>query len=238
MGKIVAMVGQKGGAAKSTNTIAIAVETHRRGISTLIVDADIEEQRSALTWADVADEKGVDVPRVVGMGNALRTQLPAEAEKYDLTLIDCPGRNGRRVAHALALADLAILGVSPSPIEIWAMQGSVDQVRDVQAVRGDAPEAVILLNRRDKRTVLGRQAREALESLEIPVMRTELSFLYGYQYAPGAGKGPTTYEPTSEAADEVRALVDELERLLRLPRRKAALELVRNPPRKAAPHAK
>lgn len=234
MSKIVAMVGQKGGAAKSTNTIAIGVEAHRRGIRTLIVDADIEEQRSALTWADVADELGVDVPRVVGMGNALRTQLPTEAAGYDLTLIDCPGRNGRRAAHALGLADLAIIGVSPAPIEVWAMQGSVDQFRDVQAIRGEqALRGVVLLNRCDNRTIGARTIRDSLGELELPILDTVLSYSTVYQYAPGAGKGPTTYDPTSKWAGEVRALVDELEQLLRLPRRKAALELVRPSRRKA-----
>lgn len=209
---IISVAGQKGGAGKSTTALSLAAEYHARGLRVLVVDAD-DEQRTALTWGDVADEAEIAAPPVIRMGDAIRTQLPALAAPYEVVLIDCPGRNGRRTAFALGLSDLAILPIGPTGPEIWTVRATLDQVADVQAIRPYL-DAAILITRKQPGTVIGNRARAALEACECDVLDTEVHYRVGYGEAITAGRGPTTYEPASDAAHEIRALADEVARRL------------------------
>lgn len=207
---ILALAGQKGGIGKSTLTIAIAAEWHRRGLRVLIVDAD-DEQRTALTWAEVAAELELDAPRVVAMGDAIRTELPAllAREAFDVVLIDTPGRVGRRTTFALGVASVALLPCGPTGPEVWAMHGTLEQVRDVAAVK--PLEVAILITRRQPGTVIGRRARVVLDDAEVLILDTELDSRVTYAEAITGGQGPTTYDPASDAAREVCRLITELE---------------------------
>jgi chromosome partitioning protein len=215
---ILCMCGQKGGVGKSTIALSLAAEWHARGVRVLVVDAD-EEQRTALTWADVADEAKHEAPDVVSMGDNIRSALPSIAGGYDLTIIDCPGRNGRRATYALGLSDLAVLPCGPTGPQLWAMLGSLTQVRDVQALRSEL-DAAILVTQIQPGTVIGRRAREALVASEADVLATELYYRVTYGEAISGGRGPTTYAPRSEAAAEIRELVGELEQRIGLQKRK------------------
>ncbi len=52
--------------------------------------------------------------------------------------------------------------------------------------------------------------REALASVGIPVLRTELFTRVAYQEAVNVGQGVAQYAPRDPAATEVRALFDEI----------------------------
>lgn len=209
-----AFVGGKGGPGKSTTAISLAVEWQRRGLRVLLVDAD-DVQRTAMTWADLADEYGHPAPTVVAMGDSVATDLPPLAAGFDVTILDTPGRGGRRVGRALAVSHFAVLPCGPAGPELWSMPATLDQVRDVQAVRPELG-AAILVTKKQPGTVLGAQARRALLETEAEVLETEWHYRVTYGEAISAGLGPTTYEPASVAAAETQALANELERRLGL----------------------
>lgn len=216
---ILALAGQKGGVGKSTLTIALGAEWHRRGLRVLIVDAD-DEQRTALTWAEVAAELELDAPRVVAMGDAIRAELPSllARESFDVVLIDTPGRVGRRTTFALGVAGVALLPCGPTGPELWAMSGTLEQVRDVAAVK--PLEVAIVITRRQPGTVIGRRARVVLDDAEVLILDTELDSRVTYAEAITGGKGPTTYDPASDAAREVGRLITELEARYDVPGRR------------------
>lgn len=214
---IVTIAGQKGGVGKSTLALHIAAEWLARGKRVLLVDAD--PQATALTWSEVAAEAGHTTPTVVAMGDNLRTQLPTVAAGYDITVVDCPPRNGKRQTWALAVSDLALLPCGPSAPDVWALAESVDLVRDVQAIRPELRAAVVI-TRKVSGTVMGREARAALERVELPVLATEIGHRVMFSEAIAAGKGITTYAAGSVAANETRRLVDELEKVLTVTKRK------------------
>lgn len=208
---IITLAGQKGGVGKTTIALSLAAEWHARGRRVLVVDAD--GQGTAITWAEVAQERKRAVPLVVAMGDNIRDQLQALAESYEVTIVDCPGRAGKRQAWALAMSDLAILPCGATGPEIWALAESVDLVRDVQAIQPEL-RAVVAVTRKSTGTVLGREARRALADTGFDVLRTELAYRIGYGEAITGGMGPTTYQPRSEAAKETKKLVNELEEIL------------------------
>ena len=207
---IVAFGGQKGGAGKTTTATAVAAEWLARGRRVLLVDTD--PQGSATTRGDVAVERGAAAPTVVSMGAGLHRddQLPALAAQHDVTVVDCPPRLDDRVRAVLMVAHLVVLPCGPSVMDVWALSEGMDLVRQARQLRPHLDVAV-LITRKHGRSHLGQTVRGALEHVALPVLGTELGYRLTYQEAPAAGLGPTTYQPKSAAAAEVRALVDELD---------------------------
>lgn len=207
---LLALCGQKGGSGKTTTAIAIAAEWLVRGRRVLLVDAD--PQGSARTWGDIAAEAGHPAPTIVAMGVGLHRpdQLPTLVRSYDRTVIDCPPRHGEIQRAALMIADLAVLPCGPGAMDAWALAESLEMVREAQTIR-PALRAAVLITRKLPRTTLGVGARDALSSCGLPVLATELGHRVAYVEAPAAGLGVTVYAPTSPAAVEVRALVEEIE---------------------------
>jgi len=208
---IFALVGQKGGIGKSTTAVCLAALGVERGMRVLLVDAD--PQGTARTWGEVANEAGLATPTVVAMGATMHRpgQLPAIAQGYDLTVIDCPPRHGDIQRSALMIADVAVLPCGPSAADAWALSGAIDVVNEARTLR-DALKACIVITRKQGRTALGKGAREVLETSGLPVLATELGYRVAFQEAIAAGRGVTTFAPRDRAAEELTFLFDELER--------------------------
>jgi chromosome partitioning protein len=208
---IITIAGQKGGVGKTTLAVHIAAEWAARGKRVLLVDAD--PQRTALTWGEVAAEQGHKGPSVIAMGDNLRSQLPAVSEGYDITIVDCPPRHGKRQTWAIAVSELTILPCGPTSPDVWALAESVDLVNDVAALRPEM-RAVILITRKDPRTLVAKEARAALSSAGLLILNSELASRITYPEAITAGQGVTSYASGSIAANELRRVVDELEEVL------------------------
>jgi chromosome partitioning protein len=210
---IVAFAGQKGGSGKTTTAVAVAAEWQRRGKRVLLVDTD--PQCSSRTWGEVATEAGHDSPTVVAMGAGLHKsdQLPTLSGAYDVTVVDCPPRHGEIQRAVLMVAELVVLPCGPSGVDAWALGATLDLITEARTLRPSL-RAAVLITRKLSRTVLGSGAREALLPSGLPVLQAELGYRMTYQEALTAGLGVTAYAEKSQAADEVRALVDELTELL------------------------
>lgn len=206
---ILAVAGLKGGAGKSTTAIALACELLARGRSVLLVDAD--PQGTAATWAAVAAEAGHKSPTTIAMGATMHRdgQLAKVAEPFDHAIIDCPPRIDAVQRSAIMVADAAILPCGPSAADAWALASTVELIDEARAVRPSI-RAAVLLTRVQTGTTLGKGARDVVSESGLPVLAASLGYRVAYQEALASGLGPSTYAPTSEAADEVRALADEL----------------------------
>jgi chromosome partitioning protein len=204
---IVTIANLKGGAGKTTAAVHLAAEAHARGLRVLLCDAD--PQRSALTWAAVATEAGHDGPSVVGVSGNLHATVPKMAKDYDLAIVDAPPRGDAMTRAAVVVADVTVIPIGPSPVDVWAAGATVAIVREAEAMRPGL-RASVLLTRLQARQSLSAQAREATEALGLPVLAATLGLRTPFAEALAAGEGVATYAPASTAADEVRALLDEL----------------------------
>src|SRR5579883_2457084 len=212
--QVISLVGQKGGSGKSTIAVCLASELMQRGKSVLLVDTD--PQATVKTWGAVATEGGRKIPTIVGLGANMHQpgQLDRIAPTFDLTIIDSPPRHADTQRSALMVSSLALLPCGPSSSEIWALASSVELVAEAQKIN-TALVPRILITRKQSRTALGKQSREALAVLEIPVLKSELGYRVSYQECLGVGLGVTQYAPRDQAAVEVKALTDELLKLLK-----------------------
>ena len=206
---IVALTGQKGGVGKSTLAICVAAELLARRRKVLLVDAD--PQGTVRTWGEVAAEAGQPTPSIVSMGSTMHRpeQLPTVAAGYDDVIIDCPPRHGDVQRSALMVADMAVLPCGPSSADAWALAASIDLINEARALRPEL-EVRIVITRKQGRTALGRSAREELAKSGIELLKSELGYRVAFAESLGSGQGVTTYAPRDAAAEETRALVNEL----------------------------
>ncbi len=206
---IIAFVSQKGGVGKTTLAVSFAWELTHRGASVLLVDAD--PQGSARAASEAATERGLRAPTTVAlaadMGRA--DQLPRLARDFDHVIIDTPGRIDKTSRAALMIADVAIVPVSQSGLEVWAAGDTVELIEQARMLRPDLQSALALV-RRASQTALGRRARSVVEQAPMPVLQAETTYRIAWQESISAGQGVAQYAPKDKAATELRAMVNEV----------------------------
>jgi len=206
--RIIALVGNKGGAGKTTLTVNLAVALSATG-ATVILDAD--PQRSSLQWHSIADESSaVDV---VEAGKAIADDVQNLGSDYDFCLIDCPPSvHSVQMQQALRLADLALIPVQPSPLDIWATVHVEDEVSSA-AQQNRKLKSLLLIYQFESRTQLSQQTRRALEELSIPVANTQIhrraiyrnSFVEGKTVMSSGSRGKTAAKEINELLEEVES---------------------------------
>lgn len=216
--EVIAFVGQKGGTGKTTTAVSVAYELVERGQRVLVVDAD--PQASARTWIGIGAREGHEAPTAVSMGADLAEpgQLDALCGGYDAVIIDCPSRIDDRVGATMRAAlmfagrrgGMAIMPCGPGAVDVWALMDTIDTVRAAQALVEQLQAYIVITRKSPTRTVLGDEARGVLTESGVTVLQAELRHRVACQEAPASGIGVAQYAPTTKAADEVRALVDEL----------------------------
>ena len=87
----------------------------------------------------------------------------ADSHRADFVLIDCPPGLQTAAVAALLLADLALVPVTPSPLDLWAVEKAVELAADAREARGgDLPRVVLVPSRLIAGTVMARELPEAL----------------------------------------------------------------------------
>lgn len=197
-----AVVNLKGGTAKSTSAMFLAAALARRG-RTLLVDTD--PQGSALTWAEDAEANGGELGfNVVSIPTRdVKKRVDRLAGDYQHVVLDTPPAELDIVRAALHASEVAVVAISPSDMDINRFRPTLELVAEVEAVTELDYRVLLTMVRRISRE--GRDARAAMESLELPVMRTEIPFLSFYRSAFGETiEDPSDYEKVVKELLEVR----------------------------------
>jgi chromosome partitioning protein len=214
--KILTICNQKGGSGKTTATMQLAGSYARRGFRVLVVDAD--PQGTATRWAaSASDEKPFPAP-VAGLslaGGKVHREVAKFVDNYDLILIDCPPAADSPVPQsALLIADLALVPLVPSPLDLWASVG----IREVIAHMSDINESLesrLLLNQAQPNHNLTRETLEILPEFGIDLCQTQ--WRQRAVFRQSAVWGQTVHDlDNKDAKDEVEALATELMPLLKL----------------------
>ena len=215
MAKIIAVTNQKGGPGKTTVTMNLAGTLSLGGSSVLIADTD--PQGSALRWSASAEEEKPFPAVVSGLAQAgakTHRELQKVFNQYDYIIVDCPPAIESPVPQSVLLvADLALLPVIPSPVDLWAAQGIVQLIEQVQGLNENL-KARVLINQAEN-TNLSGEVISILSEFGVPVLDSQLRRLTAYREA--ALYGSTVHDLGSkakQAADEVTALTKEVLRVL------------------------
>lgn len=125
-----AVVNHKGGVGKTTLAMNLAAGLTRRG-SCIVLDAD--PQCSASRWARLAaDARPFPAPVLPAADGAAR-QLVDCAGRYAYIVVDCPpAMHSQDVQQVLTRADVALIPVLPSPMDLGASVGMEEIVVSAQ----------------------------------------------------------------------------------------------------------
>jgi len=214
--KIIAVCNQKGGSGKTTISMQLAGALARRGGKVLVVDAD--PQGTATRWAASAEDDKPFPASVVGL-SAASTKVHREVKKfiddYQYVIIDCPPAADSPVPQsALLIADLALVPVIPSPLDMWAAVGIREVIGNVGDINEDL-RARLVINQLQPNTTLAKEALEVLPEFGIDLCKT---YMHQRQvYRQSAVFGQTVHDFGGKAAtavEEIEALTDELLALL------------------------
>ena len=206
---VVAIVNQKGGTGKTTLATNLASVLAERG-TVLLLDSD--PQASSQNWAasDWASPEGLAV-KGMGKGNLLE-QVRSMARDYDWIIIDGPPGITRTSADAVRAADLVLIPVKPSPLDVWAASDIVAAVRARQKSTNGMPKAAFVITMAQPRTRLGRQIDAALAEMGIPVLRARTTQRVAYPNAINEGNSVVDGRDQT-ARNEILAIRGELESL-------------------------
>lgn len=126
----------KGGVAKTTLSACIASMAIKDGLKVALIDLD--PQQSLARWWELRDCP--DNPRlVVGIDTVAEAVRVLEESGFDLIIVDTPPALMQRIAPAIAVADLVLVPVRPSPLDVEAIDPIVKLT-----TKHDVPFAFIL----------------------------------------------------------------------------------------------
>jgi chromosome partitioning protein len=194
--RTIVIASRKGGAGKTTLASLLAVEAARIGVEPVAV-IDLDPMRGLSLWWEARIS---DTPMLVAPDDGPAAALEAaKAAGADLVLIDTPPAAVPVVAEAMALADLVLLPVQPSPHDLRAVGATVDLARRVKR------PTVFVINRTKPRVRLTGEAAIALSQhgTVAPAMLADRAV---YAAAAIDGRTAPELEPTGAAAAETALL--------------------------------
>ncbi|EDQ03296.1 Chromosome-partitioning ATPase Soj (plasmid) [Sulfitobacter indolifex] len=209
--RIICVAQQKGGAGKTTLVSNLAIAYLAEGKSVALLDTD--PQGSLGKWLDVREELlGVDpnlrfaTATAYGISRAIRS-VSGEA---DVILVDTPPKADSDVRWVLRESDLVLVPVSASQADVWATHDVLDL-----ADRAQKPTHIVM-NRTRSGTRVGDDVARSVAELGVGRLDTSLANRVIYADALGRGLGAVEAKKSGPAADEVRALAQEVAAILAL----------------------
>ena len=202
---IISLVNQKGGVGKTTAAINLSVALKRKNNSLLFIDAD--PQGSAVQWQGVESNKAFEIKHRPGPIN--QTEIKAMAKQNDYIVIDAPPALGDITRSILAVTDLAIIPLSPSPLDIWSCWKTLELIQEIKQDNTKL-KSKLLISRKIPGTRLGRDARDAMGVFNKELFGTELCQRVAYIESMTSGVSVMQYAPGSKAADEIVRLCEEI----------------------------
>lgn len=204
--KIVTIAQQKGGAGKTTMAAQLAVTYARAGKRVGLID--IDPQGSLATWYDVrkalVDADGGGIVFVQASGWRLSTELDRMKRDVDLILVDSPPHAETDVRIAVRAADLIMVPMQPSPMDLWATQPTLDMAKKEKSV------ALVVFNRTPPKGKLVDAVRRKIVEADMPVAGTVLGNRVAFAASMMEGKGVAESNPRHTATKEIKALADEI----------------------------
>lgn len=201
--RTIAIVALKGGSGKTTVATHLALAAHLRDVNVLVVDTD--PQRSARDVLTNREGGGPTCIAASGPG-LMAAQFAAVDEKRALLVIDTAAGAVEDVTEAIVLADLTVLVVRPTLLDLAGMARTFKLIRKLgkpcTVVMNQAPVA-----REGTEAPLVKRMMAGLDYMQAPVAPVVLRSRAVYQTSLERGRS-VEETPDRAAAAEVAELWD------------------------------
>jgi chromosome partitioning protein len=194
--KTIVLASAKGGVGKSTLSAHLAIAAEAASVGSVVL-LDTDPQASLSKWWN---KRRADTPGFAGIKGSLSATL-AQLDKAGIALaiIDTPPSLSASIDATVATADLVLIPVTPSPIDLEAVGSTVDVVDRVGRQRA------FVVNKAKRNSLLTADTADALQRHGdvVPVLIEDR-----LDYRTGMIQGNTAqeYAPKGKAAAEMRDL--------------------------------
>jgi chromosome partitioning protein len=204
MAFVITVAQQKGGAGKTMLTANLAVAFAQGARVALL---DIDPQRSLSRWHGL--RSGLKGRAALHLSEVAGWRLAAELDRlrtsHDVVLIDSPPQIETDARLAVRGADLVLVPLQPSLPDLWATEGTL------KLAAAERRTTKLLLNRAPASGKLRERVLAEIEAAGHPVFATILGNRVGLATAFAEGLGVVETSPRSVAAQEILALLAEIE---------------------------
>lgn len=207
MAHIITVAQQKGGAGKTTLAVNLAIAFAKQNLRVAILDTDPQGSlgRWFMTRRELLGDPGLEFATASAWGVGYECEKLSKSN--DIVIIDTPPKVDSDLKPALREADLILVPVGSSLVDLWATDGVVDLALRV------GKRCVIVLNRVKAGTRLADDVAAAAANVSADVVTSSLG--QRVVYAETLGQGLAVLEAAKSAATaEVQALVAEIMALL------------------------
>ena len=206
---VVSVLNPKGGTGKTTLATNIGRALQNADEVLLL---DVDPQQSAQEWAE---RNPADYPGVLGVqAGSLLQMIPKVTSRYDHVIIDGAAlMEGRLLSNAVKVADVVLVPVQPSGLDIWGVADLVELIHARRALADGRPAAAFVVSRQVQGTRFAADVQGRLEQMGLPVFAARLTQRIDFAEAATAGLSVLDYRPRGKAAGEIRAVTHELLRL-------------------------
>jgi chromosome partitioning protein len=206
--KVFTVAQQKGGAGKTTIACHLAVALAAGGKQVAIVD--IDPQKSLARWheqREAALGKGqTGLTLVAVSGWRTQTEVDKLVRSMDFVVIDSPPHAETEARIAVRAADLVILPVQPSPMDLWAIQPTLD------LAKAEKVPVLLVFNRMPSRGLLAEEMLAHAKTLGVPIAKASVGNRVGFAASLNCGRAIGEFAPSSRGTREIAALAREVQR--------------------------
>ncbi len=205
MASIITIAQQKGGAGKTSLSIHLAIAFLGAGKRVGLIDLDPQESMTAwykLRRANFAPED--DLALRPASGWRAQSEIERMKKDFDLVIIDSPPHAETSTRLAIRMADLVVVPVQLSPMDVWASEPTLDMIAKERS------QALVVMNRVPPRGRLADELRQKLQDDDLPLAQTSLGNRMAYAASLMEGLGVTEFARGTVAADEMNALMGEV----------------------------
>ena len=205
--RVIAVAQQKGGAGKTTLAAQLAV-AWAANKSVALMDIDPQGSLSAWHGLRAGSDRPLDNIHLSSVsGWRVGTELGRLKSDFDIVLIDCPPHADTETKNAMRAAELVVIPVQPSPMDVWATAPTADFASE------QGTPVRLVLNRVPPRSRLVDAVQSMLKDKKLKLTKNHLGNRVAFAASMMEGIGVTESERTSQAAQEIRDLAKELEKL-------------------------
>jgi len=207
--KVITLANQKGGCGKSTIVLNLAIEFALQQYRVIVFDTD--PQGSCYETVQVRDDQAETVQIKVAAVYGNLYQAIEECDKdYDFAIIDTPPHDNDVVTVATVCADLVIVPVQDSPLDIRSTKTTVDLINEARKLNPDIVP-YFLLSRIQANSVMARELAQVLNSTyKFDILETKIANRMAYKYSLIYGRNVSEFSGKDSAAAEIRSLAREV----------------------------